>query len=90
MKNNETALWILVVIIIVLFFSGFGMMGFGGSMMSWMFGYNYGFMPFFGWTYMLLITVALVLLIVWLFQQIQKQGDTPFAKPQKKKQGRRK
>ncbi|MBI2042828.1 hypothetical protein HYT25_00375 [Candidatus Pacearchaeota archaeon] len=71
MKNNETSMWILIAIIIVLFFSGFGMMGFGGSMMGWMFGYNYGFMSFFGWAYMVLITVTLVLLIVWLIKQIQ-------------------
>ena len=72
MKNNQTLMWILVVVIIVLFFGGFGMIGFPfGGMMSGMFGYNYGFMPLFGWIYMTLVTVALIMLVIWLFQQIQ-------------------
>lgn len=65
--NNETALIILIIVAIFLF-SGFGMMGLDGGMMS---GYNYGFM-WFGWIFMLLILIALVLFIVWLIKQIQK------------------
>lgn len=67
MKNNETIMWIVIAVIIVLFFSGFGMMGFPfGSMM---YGYGFGF----GWLFMILIAVALVLFIVWLIKELQKK-----------------
>ncbi len=41
---------------------GFGMMG-----------YNNGTGIVFGWIFMTLVVVALVLLIVWLYKQIQKK-----------------
>lgn len=67
MKNNETIMWIVIAIAVILVFSGFGMMGFPfGGMMYGSFGF-----PLFGWLFMILITVALVFLIIWLFQQIQ-------------------
>lgn len=31
-----------------------------------------GFMWFFGWIFMILVVVALVLLIIWLIKQIQR------------------
>jgi len=71
MKNEA---WIVVVVaVIVLFFvlSGLGFGGYGG-MMSMMYGYFGSGMMFFGWLYGLLVLVALVLLIVWLFKQVQK------------------
>jgi peptidoglycan/LPS O-acetylase OafA/YrhL len=47
--------------------------GFGGGMMSMMYG-SYGIgMMLFGWAFMLLISVALVLLIIWLLKQIKKK-----------------
>jgi len=66
MKNNETIIWIVIAIAIILIFSGFNMMGFG-SMMPRMFGYGFPF----GWIFMALVTAALVLLIIWLIKQIQ-------------------
>ena len=68
-KNNEyNILIIVIVVILALFlFSGFGMMGFG-SMMG-----NYGFsgMWIFGFLFMVLILVTLILFILWLIKQLQ-------------------
>ena len=36
--------------------------------------YGYGFMWLFGWIFMILILVALILLIMWLIKQIQRPG----------------
>jgi len=70
MKDNESLRWILIAAALVVFFSGYGMMGFP----SWGMMGNYGFsgMWIFGWLFMTLIFVALVLLIAWLIKQIQK------------------
>jgi len=74
MKNNETLVWVIVIVaVLVLVFGGLGM-GFGGygGMMNMMYG-DYGSgMMFFGWLYGILILIALVLFIVWLAKQIQK------------------
>jgi len=96
MKNNNKnlLLWVLGIIVILFFLGGFGMFGYGNAgngysgMMGMMYGSYGSGMMFFGWIYGVLITTALVFFIIWLFQQIQKQGDTPFAKPQKKKHRR--
>lgn len=68
MKNqNNTLIWIILAVLVVLLFSGFGMMGFPfGNMM-----YEYGFN--FGWLFMILIAVALVLFIIWLIKEIQEK-----------------
>ena len=68
-KNNEyNILIIIIVVILVLFlFSGFGMMGFGGMMGN----YSFSGMWIFGFLFMALILVALVLFIIWLIKQLQ-------------------
>ncbi|MBS3086088.1 hypothetical protein J4422_00100 [Candidatus Pacearchaeota archaeon] len=74
MKNNETMVWVIVIVaVLVLIFGGVGM-GFGGygGMMGMMYGTYGSGMMFFGWLYGVLILVALVLFIVWLARQIQK------------------
>ena len=74
MKNNETMVWVIVIVaVLVLVFGGLGM-GFGGygGMMGMMYGTYGSGMMFFGWLYGVLILVALVLFIVWLARQIQK------------------
>ena len=74
MKNNETIVWVIVIVaVLVLIFGGVGM-GFGGygGMMGMMYGTYGSGMMFFGWLYGVLILVALVLFIVWLARQIQK------------------
>ncbi|MEX2017298.1 MAG: hypothetical protein WD876_02395 [Candidatus Pacearchaeota archaeon] len=79
MKNEHIILWIVGVVVLLFLLGGYGMMGFGtssygfGGMMGMMDGSYGGGMIFFGWLYGLLILVALVLLIVWLSQQIQKK-----------------
>jgi len=77
MKNENLLLWILGIVAGLFLLGGFGMFGYGntsygyGGMMGMMYG-NYGSgMMFFGWIYGILITVALVFLIIWLWQQIQ-------------------
>ena len=47
--------------------------GFGGGMMGMMYGGYGGGMMFFGWTFMILVSIALILLIIWLAKQIQKK-----------------
>ncbi len=74
MKNNETLIWVIAIIaVVVLLFGGFGM-GFGGygGMMNMMYGAYGGGMMFVGWLYGILILVALILFIAWLVKQIQK------------------
>ena len=68
-KNNEyNILIIVIVVILALFlFSGFGMMGFGGMMGN----YSFSGMWIFGFLFMALILVALVLFIIWLIKQLQ-------------------
>jgi len=73
MKDNETIIWILVAVAVIFVFSGFGMFGVGTSYgYSGMMG-NYGFsgMWVFGWLFMTLIFVALILFIIWLARQLQ-------------------
>ena len=81
MKTENVVLIIAVVLLSLFVLGGFGigMMGYsnyGGmwGMMNWMAGgsYNYGTW-IFGWLFMILIFVALVLLIVWLVKQIQNK-----------------
>ena len=68
MKNHEIIILILVALIIVLIFSGFGNSGDWG-MMS---GSGWGIMGIFSWLFMTLILVALILFIIWMIKQIQK------------------
>jgi len=60
-KQGNNLAWIIIVVLVVLLFSGFGMMGFP-------FGFN--MMYSFGWLFMILVLVALVLFIVWLIKEI--------------------
>jgi uncharacterized membrane protein len=43
-----------------------------GMMSSFYGGHGYGFMWIFGWIFMLLVFIALILFIVWLIKQIQE------------------
>src|SRR3989344_2341178 len=72
--NEETTVAIVLAVVLLLLFGGFGMMGFGGwGMMNW-------FYPDFGfsWIFMLvirvLVIVALVLFILWLIRQLNSGG----------------
>ncbi len=74
MKNNETITWIVIAIAVIVVFSGFGTMRFGGGyggMMGMMYGSYGGGMMFFGWLYGILVLIALVLFIIWIVKQLQ-------------------
>ncbi|PIO07347.1 hypothetical protein COU59_03405 [Candidatus Pacearchaeota archaeon CG10_big_fil_rev_8_21_14_0_10_34_12] len=68
-KQDNTLTWIIIAVLAVLLFGGFGMMGFPFSGM--MYGYGFSGMWIFGWMFMILILVALVLFITWLIKQLQ-------------------
>ncbi|MEK6917656.1 MAG: hypothetical protein AABW51_01795 [Nanoarchaeota archaeon] len=74
-KNDNTLIIVLVALFAFLLIGGFGygMMGYEGysGMMGGFYG-GYG-MNAFGWFFMILITVAIILLIFWLIKQIQKK-----------------
>ena len=75
-NDNNTVLMIILVVTVLLLFGGFGMMGFrgcfGGGMMGGFYGLGSGFMGSFGWLFMILFWVALVLFILWIVKQLQK------------------
>ena len=75
MKNDNTALIIVVVVLAIFLFGGAGMMGFPfmGGMMSGFYG-GFGGMWLFGWLFMSLILVAFVLFILWLIKQLNLEG----------------
>ena len=74
MKNENTLITIVAIILVLFLVGGFGMMGFG-SMMGGTYNimsgsYGIGGM-FFGWLIGLLIVIVLVLVSIWLIKQIQ-------------------
>ena len=77
MKDKNLLFWILGTVVVLFALGGFGMFGYGnasygyGGMMNMMYGSYGGGMMFFGWIYGILILIALVLFIAWLWQQIQ-------------------
>ena len=75
MKTEETILIIVVVLAVIFLFNGFSGAGINqGGMMGMMSGaYGFNGMWIFGWLFMTLIIIVLVLFIVWLIKQIQKK-----------------
>ncbi len=71
MKN--IILTILVFFLLVSFVSANGSDDFCGQMMGSVFGTGMWGMGLFGWLFMILIIVGMVLLIIWLTKQIQKK-----------------
>lgn len=76
-KNNST-FWIMILIVVlalflfVMPFGGGRWGGFCGMMGNYYdVNYGYGMMDGFGWIFMLVVLVALILLIVWLINQLQ-------------------
>ena len=76
-SKNEIILIVALVVVFLFLLSGYGMAGFGsygfGGMMGMMYGTYGPSMMYFGWVYGVLILAVLVLLVMWLFQQIQKK-----------------
>ena len=78
MKNNNDLL--IGIIIAVAVFLLLGEFGFGGMMsgsygMMGNWGYGLGGMWIFGFLFMILILVALVLFILWLIKQLQEDNN---------------
>ena len=77
MKDDETLRWVLIAIAVVVFFGGFGMMrtwSYGFPWMGMMYGYGfYGLASLFNLAYKILVIVALVFLVVWLWKKIQEK-----------------
>jgi len=75
MKDNNLIIWIIIAVVV---FSLLGMFGFGGMMggtygMMGNWNYSLGSIWIFGFLFMALILIALVLFILWLVRQLQ--GD---------------
>ncbi len=70
--SNNLVIAIAIAVLVILLFGWTGMMGFGG--MGGMMGnlwYGFGGMWMFGFLFMSLIVIALVLFIIWLIKQLQ-------------------
>jgi len=76
MENNNNL--ILGIVIAVAGFLLLGMFGFGGMMggygMMGNWGYGFGGMWIFGFLFMTLILIALILFILWLIKQLQNDN----------------
>ena len=77
MAENNNTIWIGVIIVTLVFF--LFVMPFGGGRWGGFCGimgnyYGLGMMSGFGWIFMLLVFIALILLIVWLVKQLQTKG----------------
>ena len=75
MKNNQTLMWIIIAVVALLFLSfalGWGGYGGYGGMMGYNNMMNWGGTWIFGWLFMTLVVIALVLFVAWLVKQIQK------------------
>ena len=76
MEDNNNLL--IGIVIAVAIFLVFGMFGFGGMMpgygMMGNLGYGFGAMWIFGFLFMALILIALVLFILWLAKQLQNNN----------------
>ena len=85
MKKDNTFAIVVIIVLVLLLFGGFGygMMGYGGLGYRGMMNYRYdimggfywsGLMWIFGWLLMMLSIFALVLFIIWLVKQLQNSG----------------
>lgn len=78
MENNQIAVIIIIAVVLLFLFGGFGMIGcnnYGmGGMMNWMIGGGFGTMWIFGSIIWILIIIAFVLFIMWLIKQLQNTG----------------
>jgi len=70
-ENNDLLIGIIIVIAVFLVLGMFGFGGMMGSGYGMMGGFGLGSMWIFGFLFMALILVALVLFILWLIKQLQ-------------------
>ena len=74
MKNNNTLIWIILAICIVLLLGFFRFAGWRDYGMIGMMGGNYGYgMMFFGWITWVLVIVFLIAGIYWLINNANKK-----------------
>ena len=66
-ESNDLIIFIIIAVLVIFLFSGFGGMMPGYGMMG-----GFGGMWIFGFLFMTLILVALILFILWLVKQIEK------------------
>ena len=69
--DNNLLIGIIITVAVFLFFGLFGFGGMMGSGYGMMGGFGLGSMWIFGFLFMTLILVALVLFILWLIKQLQ-------------------
>jgi uncharacterized membrane protein len=69
--KKDTNNWVIgILVLIAVLFLISSLTGSFGTGMTGMMGSGFWF---FGWIFMILVTVALVLLIMWLIKQLQKR-----------------
>lgn len=74
MKKNNTQLWVIAIIGIVLLLAFFGISGFGGYGMMGMMGGGYGYgMMFFGWITWVLVAILIIAGIYWLIKTANRK-----------------
>ena len=70
-NNNNLLIGIIIVVVVFLLFGMFGFGGWTGGCMMGNWNYGFGGMWIFGFLFMALILVALVLFILWLIKELQ-------------------
>jgi len=74
-ENNDLLIGIIIVIAVFLVLGMFGFGGMMGSGYGMMGGFGLGSMWIFGFLFMTLILVALVLFTLWLIKQLQNDKN---------------
>ena len=69
-RENNTALIVIVVILLFVGMGSFGMMGLGGYGMMGRYYGGFGGMWLFGGLFMGLVFIALILAVIWLVRQL--------------------
>jgi len=69
--NNNLPIGIIIAVTVFLLLGMFGFGGMMGGSYSMMGGFGFGGMWIFGFLFMALILIALVLFIIWLIKQLQ-------------------
>ena len=73
--DNNLLIGIIIAVVVFLFFGMFGFGGMMGNSYGMMGGFGFGGMWIFGFLFMTLILVALILFILWLIKQLQNDNS---------------
>ena len=74
-EDNNLLIGIIITVAVFLFFGMFGFGGMVGNGYGMMGGFGFGGMWIFGFLFMTLTLVALVLFILWLVKQLQNDNS---------------